>query len=75
LPQYSRADFRVNKQFERKKWRGVLFLEVMNLFNTDNRTFDSYNGYNVRTGQANVSLLRLFPIVPAAGWMMDWGNR
>jgi hypothetical protein len=52
-----------------------LFLEVMNLFNTDNRTFDSYNGYNVRTGQANVSLLRLFPIVPAAGWMMDWGNR
>ena len=75
LPVFSRADFRLNKQFERKKWRGVLFFEVMNLFNTNNRTFDSYNGYNTRTGVANISLLRLFPIVPGAGWMMDWGNR
>lgn len=75
LPVFSRADFRLNKQFERKNWRGVLFFEVMNLMNTNNRTFDSYNGYNTRTGVANVSLLRLFPIVPGAGWMMDWGNR
>jgi hypothetical protein len=75
LPVFSRADFRLNKQFERKKWRGVLFFEVMNLLNTNNRTFDSYNGYNTRTGVANISLLRLFPIVPGAGWMMDWGNR
>ncbi len=75
LPVFSRADFRLNKQFERKKWRGVLFFEVMNLFNTNNRTFDSYNGYNTRTGVASISLLRLFPIVPGAGWMMDWGNR
>lgn len=75
LPNFSRADFRLNKQFERKKWRGVLFVEVMNLLNTRNETFDSYNGYNPRTGQANLSLLRLFPIVPAAGWMMDWGSR
>jgi len=75
LPVFSRTDFRLNKQFERKKWRGVLFVEVQNLFNTTNRTFDSFNGFNVRTGQANVSLLKLFPIVPAAGWMMDWGNR
>jgi hypothetical protein len=75
LPVFSRADFRLNKQFERKKWRGVLFVEVMNLFNTNNRAFDSYNGYNTRSGVANLSLLRLFPIVPSAGWMMDWGNR
>ncbi len=75
LPVFSRTDFRINKQFERKKWRGVLFVEVQNLFNTDNRTFDSFNGYNNRSGLANVSLLRLFPIVPAAGWMMDWGSR
>ncbi len=75
LPVFSRADFRLNKQFERKRWRGVLFVEVMNLLNTNNRTFDSYNGYNTRTGVANISMLRLFPIVPGAGWMMDWGNR
>lgn len=75
LPVYSRADIRLNKQFERKRWRGVLYVEVMNLFNANNRTFDSYNGFNSRTGVANVSLLRLFPIVPGAGWMMDWGNR
>lgn len=75
LPDFSRADFRLNKQFERKKWRGVLFFEVMNLFNTNNRAFDSYNGFNAANGRANVSLVRLFPIVPGAGWMMDWGNR
>ena len=75
LPVFSRTDFRLNKQFERKKWRGVLFVEVQNLFNMNNQTFDSYNGYNPRTGVANVSLLKLFPIVPAAGWMMDWGSR
>jgi hypothetical protein len=75
LPSYSRADFRLNKQFERKRWRGVLFFEVMNLLNTNNRAFDSYNGFNQRTGVANISLLRLFPIVPGVGWMMDWGNR
>ncbi len=75
LPVYSRADFRLNKQFERKKWRGVLFVEVMNLLNRDNRAFDTYNGYNAQTGRANVALIRLFPIVPAAGWMMDWGGR
>lgn len=75
LPVFQRADFRLNKQFERKRWRGVLFVEVMNLWNANNRTFDSYNGFNPSTGRANISLLRLFPIVPAAGWMMDWGHR
>ena len=75
LPDFSRADFRLNKQFERKKWRGVLFFELMNVMNTNNRTFDSYNGFNTTTRPANISLLRLFPIVPGAGWMMDWGNR
>ncbi len=75
LPNFSRADFRLNKQFERKRWRGVLFVEVMNLLNTNNQTLDSYNGYDPRTAKANISLLRLFPIVPAAGWMMDWGSR
>ena len=75
LPSFQRTDFRLNKQIERKRWRGVLFVEVMNLFNNKNQTFDTYNGYDAATGQARVSLLQLFPIVPAAGWMMDWGGR
>ena len=75
LPSFQRTDFRLNKQIERKRWRGVLFVEVMNLFNNKNQTFDTYNGYDSATGQARVSLLQLFPIVPAAGWMMDWGGR
>lgn len=75
LPSFQRTDFRLNKQIERKRWRGVLYVEVMNTFNNSNRTFDSYNGFDPATAQARISYLKLFPIVPAAGWMMDWGGR
>jgi hypothetical protein len=75
LPAYHRTDFRIDKQFERKRWRGVLFVELMNAANASNRAFDSYNGFNATTQRANLSFLNLFPIVPAAGWTMDWGRR
>jgi hypothetical protein len=74
LPAFHRSDFRINKQFNRKAWRGVLYVEVMNLWNRDNRAFDAFNGYNATTGRANVALLTLFPFLPAAGWQMDWGQ-
>lgn len=74
LPAFHRTDLRVNKQFNRKSWRGLLYVEVINLANRENRAFDAFNGYNASTGRANVGLLSLFPIVPAAGWQMDWGR-
>ncbi len=75
LPTFSRADSLLNKQFERKKWRGVLFVEVTNLVDTTNQTLDPINGYESGTGKVNSSLLKSFPILPAAGRMMDWGGR
>lgn len=77
LPDYHRADVRVNKSFHHETargwtWRGVLYAEVMNLTNRRNVTYDSFNGFNARTGQAFPGFLKLFPIVPAAGLMIEW---
>ena len=47
----------------------------MNLVNTTNQAIDSINGYDLRTAKVNISLFKLFPIVPAADWMTDWGSR
>ncbi|MBI5281552.1 MAG: TonB-dependent receptor plug domain-containing protein [Candidatus Solibacter usitatus] len=72
LPAYHRSDVRLNKSFQKQSWRGVLYVEVMNLTNHVNTTYDSFGGYNSRTGQAYPSFLKLFPIVPAAGLMLEW---
>ncbi|MBI4890448.1 MAG: TonB-dependent receptor [Acidobacteria bacterium] len=77
LPAYHRADLRLNKSFHHEtargwSWRGVLYVEVMNLTSHENTTYDSFNGFNSRTGQAYPTFLKLFPIVPAAGLMLEW---
>jgi hypothetical protein len=75
LPAYHRADVRLNKAFEWKSVRGTLFVEVSNLFNRDNLRYDSFSGYNTRTGQAFPTFNKLFPILPAAGVMFEWNSR
>ncbi|GIU73573.1 MAG: collagen-binding protein [Bryobacteraceae bacterium] len=77
LPAYHRLDFRLNKSFHVETaggwtWRGMLYAEVMNATNRRNTTFDAFNGFNSATGQAYVSFLKLFPVVPAAGLMIEW---
>lgn len=77
LPDYHRLDFRLNKSFHVEtargwSWRGTLYAEVLNATNRHNTTFDAFNGFNSRTGQASVSFLKLFPVVPAAGVMIEW---
>ena len=77
LPAYHRLDFRINKSFHVETaggwtWRGMLYAEVMNATNRRNTTFDAFNGFNSATGQAYVSFLKLFPVVPAAGLMIEW---
>jgi len=44
----------------------------MNVTNRQNTTFDAFNGFNARTGQASLGFLKLFPVVPAAGVMIEW---
>jgi hypothetical protein len=80
MPAYQRADLRLARSFAHepahgRTWRGVLYVEVSNLTNHDNRTFDSFNGYNSKTFQAYPSFVKLFPIVPAAGLMLEWEAR
>lgn len=77
LPDYHRLDLRINKSFHVETgrgwtWRGTLYAEVMNLTNRSNVTFDAFGGFNPWTGQASVRFLKLFPVVPAAGVMLEW---
>jgi hypothetical protein len=77
LPDYHRLDLRINKSFHVETgrgwtWRGTLYAEVLNLTNRRNVTFDAFGGFNARTGQATVRFLNLFPVVPAAGVMLEW---
>lgn len=71
MPEYSRADVRVNKSWTRDKWKFTLYGEVVNLANRKNYLFDSFNGYNSRTGQANINLDTMFPILPSAGVVFE----
>ncbi len=74
LPNYQRADLRLNKSFQWQHWRAVLFVEVINLTNHENKTYDSFSGYTARTAQAFPNFTKLFPIVPAAGVMFEWNG-
>ena len=74
LPTYQRGDVRLNKSFQWQHWRGVLFVEVLNLTSHTNKAYDSFSGYNSRTAQAFLNFTKLFPIVPAAGVMFEWNG-
>lgn len=69
---YLRADFRINKSYSFDKWKMTVYGEVVNLLNHNNYRFDSYNGYNPRTGQAYLSFSKMFPVLPSAGIAFDF---
>jgi len=69
---YQRADVRVNKAFVYQKTKLTLFAEVVNLFNRQNRVFDSAGSYNSTTGAANLSFINMFPILPSAGILFEF---
>jgi hypothetical protein len=71
MPDYSRTDLRINKSWTRDKWKFTLYGEVVNLTNRTNYIFDSFNGYNSKTAQANLTLDTMFPILPSAGIVFE----
>jgi hypothetical protein len=71
MPDYWRTDLRVNKSWTRDKWKFTLYGEVVNLANRTNYIFDSFDGYNARTGQAFLTLDTMFPVLPSAGIMIE----
>jgi outer membrane receptor protein involved in Fe transport len=71
LDPYQRTDARINKVWPRDKWKITLYGEVMNLTNRTNYRFDSFDNYNNRTGQVSITLNKMFPILPAAGVVIE----
>jgi hypothetical protein len=67
LNAYQRLDFRANKSKVFARWKLTGFFEVVNLFNHANYRFDTFNGYNSRTGAASLTFDKMFPILPSAG--------
>jgi hypothetical protein len=53
-------------------WKLTLYAEVVNLLNYHNYRFDSFGSYNTRTGQINLYLDRMFPILPSAGAVLEF---
>ncbi|MEK7407575.1 MAG: TonB-dependent receptor [Acidobacteriota bacterium] len=72
LEAYHRADVRINKAWTFDRGKLTLYGEVVNLFNHGNYRFDSFNGYNARTGQAFITLDRMFPVLPSAGVAVEF---
>lgn len=72
LPAYQRGDVRINKAFVFDRWKLTLYAEVINLTNHANYRFDSFDGYNARTGQAFLTLTKMFPIIPSAGFLFEF---
>ena len=72
LDAYSRIDARINKTYLYRRWRLTLYGEVVNLLNQSNYRFDSFNGYNSKTGRVSLTLDRMFPIIPSVGLMLEY---
>jgi hypothetical protein len=72
LDPYQRADLRINKAYIFARWKLTLYGEVVNVLNHGNYRFDSFGSYNTRTGQINVYLDRMFPILPSAGVVLEF---
>ena len=72
LPSYQRLDLRINKSHAFERWKMTLYAEVVNVLNHANYRFDSYNGFNSSTGQAYISLAKMFPVLPSAGVVFEF---
>jgi hypothetical protein len=69
---YQRTDVRINKSRNFNRWKMTIYAEVVNIFNRPNYRFDSYNGYDAATRQAYLSFAKMFPVLPAAGIMLEF---
>ena len=72
IPDYQRADVRVNKSWQRDRVRWTLFFEVVNMFNHKNLRPDEPGAYDPRTLKVRVNFVRMFPILPSAGLLVEF---
>lgn len=71
LGAYNRTDLRINKAWTRAQWKLTLYGEIVNLTDRTNYLFESLNSYNKTTGQAYVTVDKMFPILPSAGLVFE----
>jgi hypothetical protein len=72
LPVYSRLDLRGNRTFDVGRGRLTLHVEVVNVFNRRNLRGRDSPPVNRRTGEVRNATERLFPIVPSAGFTLEF---
>jgi hypothetical protein len=71
LPAYSRLDVRGDRAFNWTSRRLILFVEVTNVFNHENRRSRPY-GVDERLGRVFEATETLMPIVPSAGFVLEF---
>jgi hypothetical protein len=72
LPFYSRLDLRGNRTFDFAGGRLTLFVEIVNAFNRRNLRGRETYSVSGRTGEARDITEKLFPIVPSAGFLIEF---
>lgn len=72
LDPYARTDVRINKAYVFDRWKVTLYGEIVNLLNRRNLRLESFNGYNASTGEAYLNFLKMFPILPSAGVVLEF---
>ena len=72
LPAYRRADLRWSQSWIRDRWKLTLYAEAVNLTNHRNLRLASVDSIDSRTGRVNLTLERVFPIIPAAGLAFEF---
>lgn len=72
LPFYSRLDLRANRTFDITRGRLTLFVEIINTYNRRNLRGRESIRVNGRTGEVFGATEKLFPIVPSAGFLLEF---
>jgi CarboxypepD_reg-like domain len=70
LPDYFRADFRIDKAWAFRHWKMTLYGEVLNLTNHDNRILSFVEV--APNGQQVIHTQRALPITPTAGLVFEF---
>jgi len=70
LPEYFRADFRIDKSWALRHWKMTLYGEVLNLTNHDNRILSFIEASP--SGQQVIHTQRALPITPTAGLVFEF---
>lgn len=72
LPYYERIDLRLNKAFYYTRKKLSLYVEVLNALNRKNIRFDQISSVNSATRKISYSKDTLFPILPTAGFVLEF---